>query len=167
MAMADVRRFVEAYWGYAQQMEQDTNVPALVVLSQSALETGWGLHCPSNMMFGIKAGRTWRGKRQLLLTTEYHADDTHKYPEILSIEQVAPGRWKYRVRDWFRAYASPYDSFMDYAQLLRKFKRYRRAFEFVDDPDLFLIEIARAGYSTTMNYYDRVKACMEMIKVYV
>lgn len=161
--MSRSEAFIEKYMPYAQQMEQSHGVPALVALAQSALETGWGRHAPGNMMFD-KTGKSWRGKKQLLTTTEYHSTDQVKYPEILSITKVSRSRFKYRVKDWFRKYDSPYESFVDYARLLKGSTRYAKAFQFTQDPYRFAQEIARAGYATAPDYFYRIRVIMDMIK---
>lgn len=157
-------QFVEKYYPYAERMEKDFGVPALVAMAQSALETGWGKHAPGNMMFGMKTGKSWKGGKQLLTTTEYHSTDKVKYPEILSITKVSGKRFKYRVKDWFRKYKSPYDSFVDYARLLKRRSRYAKAFDYTDDPYRFAQEIARAGYATAPDYYSRLRNIMYTIK---
>ena len=149
---------------YAQKMQESHGVPALVAMAQSALETGWGRHAPGNMMFGMKAGKSWKGKKQLLTTTEYHSTDQVKYPKVLSITKVSRNRYKYRVKDWFRKYDSPYDSFVDYARLLKSRKRYAKAFNYKDDPYRFAQEVARGGYATAPDYYYRIRVVMDMIK---
>lgn len=158
-----VSEFVETYWPFALRMEGEHGVPALVAMAQSALETGWGMHCPGNMMFGIKAGESWGGKKQLLTTTEYHKTRNVKYPRVISITKQG-NIYKYRVQDYFRAYPSPYESFVDYARLLKTSKRYNKAFQYTDDPYQFAKEIAEGGYATAPRYYQLIAAVMKMIE---
>lgn len=104
--------FIEKYLPYAKKNEADTGVPALVTLSQAALESGWGSHAPGNNFFGIKAGKSWTGEVQNLMTTEFEGD------KEISIPQK------------FRKYESPLDSFRDHAVLLKK--RFPNAFKYTD-----------------------------------
>lgn len=46
------------------------DVQARLHASQAALESGWGKSAPGNNMFGIKAGKSWKGEVQHLKTWE-------------------------------------------------------------------------------------------------
>lgn len=46
------------------------DVQARLHASQAALESGWGKSAPGNNMFGIKAGKSWKGEVQNLKTWE-------------------------------------------------------------------------------------------------
>jgi flagellar protein FlgJ len=59
-------QFTAAYAKYAVRNEVQTVVPALVTLAQASGESGWAASRPGNMMFGIKADSSWRGRKQLL-----------------------------------------------------------------------------------------------------
>ncbi len=145
--------FFQKYYQFALQSEQTTRIPALFTLAQSALETGWGKKAPANNMFGVKADKNWKGKKVLVDTDEYFTTSDMPFPEIMSIEWVpALGKYKYRVKDWFRAYDAPSDSFNDRAQFLLR-KRYEKAFLYVGNPYKFAQEVALAGYATAPNYY--------------
>lgn len=144
--------FFKKYYDYASLIEKEFRVPALFTIAQSALETGWGKKAPANNMFGVKANKTWTGQKVLVETDEYHPTADIQYPEIISIEYIpALKLYKYRVKDWFRAYDSPLNSFFDRTQFLLK-KRYEKAFLY-NDPYNFAREIAAAGYATATNYY--------------
>ncbi|HVI43989.1 MAG TPA: glucosaminidase domain-containing protein [Chitinophaga sp.] len=151
--------FIQQYGQNAVDSMRQTRVPASVTLAQAALESGWGRHAPRFNFFGIKAGSSWSGERQLLTTTEVHSDNDrsrHPYPEIISIEQFTDGsgntRYRWRVKDYFRAYASATDSFTDHGNFLVRNSRYHEAFNHTDDARQFAREIARAGYATDPNY---------------
>ncbi|HAV56605.1 MAG TPA: peptidoglycan hydrolase [Acinetobacter junii] len=104
--------FIKYYLPYAEENEKETGVPALATLAQAALESGWGQHAPGNNFFGIKAGKSWKGEIQVLTTHEFEGDKT------ITIKQT------------FRKYASPLDSFKDHAALLKK--RWPKAFTYTD-----------------------------------
>lgn len=154
--------FIKTLYPYAKQAETKYKVPALVALAQSALETGWGKKAPGNMFFGVKAGSKWTGKKQLLTTTEYHDTSGVDYPVIINIKKVE-NKYKYTVKDYFRAYDSPQGSFDDYAKFLTTNARYKKAFNYTD-PVLFAKEIAAAGYATASNYFDTLKVLIAQIK---
>ena len=155
--------FISKYLPYAEQMQEKTGVPALVALAQSALETGWGSVVPGNMMFGMKAGKSWKGEKQLLQTKEYHSTDKVQYPVVIRIEKLRTGKYKYWIKDYFRKYKSPYYSFLDYARLLTR-TRYQKAFQYKDDPIAFAREIAKAGYATDPNYFTMLRSLINKIK---
>lgn len=155
--------FVKILLPYALSAETQYKVPALVALAQSALETGWGRSAPGNMYFGMKTGKSYSGKKQLITTKEVHTTKDVKYPEIISIVQRPDGKYLYTVKDWFRAYDSPKQSFEDYARLLSTNPRYKEAFKY-SDPILFAQEIKKAGYATDPDYLTKIKSLIEQIK---
>lgn len=145
-------QFFKLYYAAAQENEANYRIPALFTLAQSALETGWGKKSHGNNMFGVKADKNWTGKKVLVDTDEYLSTPDAPFPDILSIEFIPSlNKYKYRVRDWFRAYDSPVDSFRDRSSFLLR-KRYEKAFLY-RDPYNFAREIAIAGYATAPNYY--------------
>lgn len=147
--------FFNQYAPMAIDSMRQTQVPASVTLAQAALESGWGRHAPGNNFFGIKAGRNWTGRVQLLRTREVHRDNDrsrHSYPEVISITQRPDGKYDWLVRDNFRAYDTATDSFNDHGNLLRNNARYRPAFQHTQDGIRFAEEVARAGYATDPNY---------------
>lgn len=151
--------FIQQYSQNAIDSMRQTRVPASVTLAQAALESGWGKSAPRFNFFGIKAGSAWTGEKQLLTTTEIHSDNDkskHHYPEVISIEQFTDNsgntRYRWRVKDNFRAYANAVESFNDHGNFLVNNGRYREAFNHTDDAKQFAREIAKAGYATDPNY---------------
>ncbi len=61
--MTQATNFARAVWPQITAGGAALGVPAVAVLAQSALETGWGASAPGNNLFGIKAGRR-RGRHQ-------------------------------------------------------------------------------------------------------
>lgn len=165
-----VKDFVEKYYPYAKACEDETGLSAIATLTQAALETGWGQHAPGNMFFGIKAGKNWNGKKQLLKTTEILKDEnqSHRFPEVISITPYkTTGKFVYVVRDYFRAYDSPYDSFMDRYNFFVKNTRYAKALEVKNDHNRFFEEIHKAGYATALNYANTLKGIAEKIVEFI
>ncbi len=108
--------FVQQHSGAAQQAEAATGIPAAIMVSQAALETGWGRKeirhadgAPSYNLFGIKAGANWKGPVAEVTTTEYINGKAQK------------------VVAKFRAYGSYAESFADYARLMKDSPRYQAA----------------------------------------
>lgn len=160
--------FVAKYLPFAKITEQKTGISAIAILAQAAVESAWGSVCPGNMFFGVKDTDGINGNEQLLTTTEYHEDAVHKYPQILGITPVILNgkRWyKYRVKDYFRKYSTPEESFTDHANFFLKNSRYAVALTVKSDPIKFIQEIAKAGYATDPNYAKTLTSvCFTIIK---
>lgn len=138
---AHVRQFQEKLGAHADEAERVTGIPAKFMLSQAALETGWGKReirnqdgTVSNNLFGIKAGPGWKGKVATAVTTEY-----------------VNGVPRTRVEK-FRAYDSPADSFKDYARLITNNPRYEKVLANAKDAAGFAHGLQKAGYATDPLY---------------
>jgi flagellar protein FlgJ len=156
--------FVKKYWKYAKEAESRNGISALFILAQAAQETGWGKSIPGNMFFGIKA-KPDDVNRQLLKTHEIHKTKKHKYPEIISITPYG-SNYKYIVRDWFRKYDSPADSFADLSLLYQK-DRYKEAMTYRHDPYKFAEMIHAAGYASDPQYSANIKKIISKIESYL
>ena len=98
--------FVKKVYPAAARLAEAGGVNPLFVTAQAALETGWKIRGIGNNIFGITKG-SWTGPVSLELTTEYFKTPTvtFKAPErVVSVDQVAPDRYKYRVYRLFRVY---------------------------------------------------------------
>lgn len=149
--------FVTQYLPFAQKTQEMAKISAVAILAQAALESGWGEKAVGNMFFGVKAKASDpEEKRQLVTTTEYldSPEKGHLFPEVLSIEQFGPKKWKYRVKDWFRKYESAEGSFNDHALFFLTNKRYADALKVGNDPIAFFEAIAKAGYATSPIYFE-------------
>ena len=147
--------FLNYYAPYAKETEKIYGVPYLVTLSQAALESGYGKHAPGFNFFGVKAGKAWTGPKQLLRTTEYLSSPDVKFPEIISITP-AGAKYKYVVKDYFRKYNTPTESFNDHAKFLINNQRYKAAFNTTNALD-FAKEVAKAGYATDEQYFNKLQ----------
>jgi flagellum-specific peptidoglycan hydrolase FlgJ len=143
--------FFNQFYHSAVQCERQTEIPALATLAQAAMESGWGEKIPGNMFFGIKAGPSWTGRKQLLTTREVLSKKDAKFPEIISITARTDGKYDYRVKDWFRAYDRAAESFIDHGQFIMSQPRYKAAIG-VHDPLKFADIVSKAGYATDPNY---------------
>jgi flagellum-specific peptidoglycan hydrolase FlgJ len=131
----DAKTFFSTYQSAAQSASQKTGVPALLILAQAALESGYGAHAPQNAFFGIKADKSWKGKTQMLSTHEY-----------------VKGVWV-AIPDSFRAYDSAQESFEDWANFLLKNPRYKPVLV-ASDTVTAAQALQSAGYSTSPTYAD-------------
>jgi flagellar protein FlgJ len=137
--------FVDALMPVAEQVAAQLGVDSRVLLSQAALETGWGEKVirradgsSSFNFFNIKATPGWKGDIVTVPTTEYRNG--------VAVREFAA----------FRAYASPAESFADYAQLIGNSPRYQPALAQADDPRAYMHALQRAGYATDPRYAQKV-----------
>ncbi len=161
--------FVKKLYPFAKASEEKKGISAVFTLAQAALETGWGNSAPGNMYFGVKCKST-HPKRQLLRTTEISTRNDLKFPEIISITPFDDNgiqRYRYRIRDWFRKYDTPEESFTDHAQFFYDNPRYKDALEVKGDPREFARRIALAGYATDPDYADKLIDLIDKISLLV
>jgi flagellar protein FlgJ len=137
--------FVNQHTASAKAAEASTGIPANFMISQAALESGWGKKeitaadgTPSNNLFGIKAGANWKGPVAEVMTTEYIGGKAQK------------------VMQKFRAYASHAESFADYAKLIKDSPRYASVVASGADAKGFAQGLQRAGYATDPAYADKL-----------
>ena len=121
-----------------------TGIPARFLLGHAALESGWGKAeirtadgSPSHNLFGIKAGRNWKGATVDVTTTEYVDGAPRKMVQT------------------FRAYASYAQAFQDYARLLQNSPRYAAVLTQSDGAG-FAQGLQRAGYATDPRYAEKL-----------
>lgn len=121
---------------------------ASVCIAQSALETGWGtsdLMIKANAFFGIKAGKSWRGKVYSSKTSECY--DGVNFTSITAL---------------FRAYDSLEDSVKDYFDLICNNKRYSGAVA-KTDAEACITAIKEGGYAMDPDYIAKI---MDIVNKY-
>jgi flagellar protein FlgJ len=147
-APGHIHSFVAKMTDAAKVAAAESGVPAKLILSQAALESGWGKReilredgTTSHNLFGIKASPNWKGKVVHVMTTEYEDGVARK------------------VRQPFRAYDSYAESFADYARLISQNKRYSSV---VDAPSAeeAAHRIQKAGYATDPAYAEKLISIM-------
>ncbi len=141
--------FVQQLLPMAKQAAQRIGVTPEVILSQAALETGWGQHVinkadgsSSYNLFNIKADSRWQGDRAAIGTVEYS--------DGVAVKEQAQ----------FRSYNSYQDSFNDYIDFLQTQPRYQNALKQTHDSEQFIEDLHKAGYATDPDYADKVKKIM-------
>ena len=158
------KEFVSKFYPYAKEAEGETGFSAIAVLAQGALESGWGKAIQGNMIFGIKSKND--GEGQLITTTEYSQKSDLKFPVIISITPVVrngKNYFKYIIKDWFRKYDTPKESFVDHVKFFLENKRYSEALKVRGDYNRFFEEISRAGYATDPEYANTLKAVAKTV----
>ena len=141
--------FVQQVYPHAQRAATKLNTSADVLIAIAALETGWGLHTPKTNLnqdsfnyFGIKANN-WQG------------------PSVTSMTREFNGEKMIEVKDKFRAYSSPAESFNDFAEFLLNSSRYQDAVKSSNDAKAFITELQKAGYATDPNYMHKVISILD------
>lgn len=137
--------FVDQHGAAAQAAQAQSGIPASFMLAQAGHETGWGTRgivgrdgTPSNNLFGIKAGAGWNGPTVDVTTTEYRGGEPIKLVQR------------------FRAYASPAESFADYARLIGSSPRYAAVKAAGGDAQQFAAGLQKAGYATDPAYAEKL-----------
>lgn len=120
---------------YAQQVSARTGLDPRLVLSQAALETGWGRSAPNNNFFGIKSHGQAGGSS--LMTQEFQNG------QMVSIPQS------------FRGYESPEQSFQGYADFILNNPRYQGV---LSQGDLAgqIEAMGQSGYATDPEYANKL-----------
>ena len=136
--MTKQETFFNKYAPLAIAASEGKNLFPSVFLAQAALESGWGessLAKKYNNFFGIKADKSWKGKRVSLKTQEVYD----------GVEET--------ITDAFRVYNNPSDSFYDRANFLIENQRYAKAGVFDSaSPEEQSQKLKAAGYATAPNY---------------
>jgi hypothetical protein len=129
--------FLVKFRAAAEAIEKETGIPAARILAQAGHETGWNINAPGNNFFGIKAQPGYSGSHQTLDTQEDY------------------GHGLQNVKQRFRAYEKPEDSFRDWSKLLQQDN-----FKSALDPNLddagFASALAKGGYATDPNYASKL-----------
>lgn len=143
-----IHEFVDRMGAPARQAAAESGVPARLILSQAALESGWGRReikhedgSTTHNLFGIKATRGWKGKVAHIMTTEFENGVARK------------------VMQPFRAYDSYAESFADYAKLIGNNKRYSEVLT-APSAEEAAHRIQAAGYATDPAYADKLISIM-------
>jgi flagellar protein FlgJ len=142
---ASPEAFIRDVWDHAVDAAKQLGLDPLVLVAQSALETGWGKRViqavdggSSFNLFGIKAGLAWEGQSAAVNSLEYR-DGT------AALEKSS-----------FRVYDSIAKSFEDYVAFLKSNPRYQQALDKVGDAGEFLTELQDAGYATDPSYATKI-----------
>lgn len=140
-----IQTFIDSHLPVAQSIQQKYQVPAGVVLAQSALESNWGRTVVGNAYFGVK-GHSPSGA-----TTTF---TTH---EVVNGKAI-------KIDDAFRAYSSYADAADDYARMLRNNPRFRTCFLYTSSLQ-FAAALARNGYATDPAYATKINAIIRAHKL--
>jgi flagellar protein FlgJ len=131
--------FVQKLWPMAEKTAAQLGVNPEVILSQAALETGWGKYIiadnnkSSFNLFNIKADKSWQGERMAKVSMEF----IHGKP----VQQKSD----------FRAYDSFAESFQDYTKFIQNNPRYHSIFAVNEKAEHKLHNSSHAGKPDALN----------------
>ncbi len=156
-------QFIEKYRPFAALVEHEYLVPAVAILAQAALESGWGKSAIGNNIFGIKYRKGDWGVQQVL-TTEYFTNrkDFAKLKPISVEFKQGLNKFKIVLRSEFADYRTPFEAFQEHAKLLLT-DRYYHCLRWRNDPKRYLIAVWRSGYATDPNYGRKMCAMVDSI----
>ncbi len=134
--------FVRSMLPYAKQAEASTGIPAEIMIAINLNEQGWQTPAPGNNLFGIKGvnPRTGASTGPVATWEDY-------------------GNGRVNIKDTFRAYSSPAESYEDFGNFLRDNPRYHKALEVLrrtGDGAAFIKEVHRAGYATDPQWSNKI-----------
>ena len=139
------KAFVEKYGKEALRVEKETGVSSALILAQAAHESNWGKSAPGNNFFGIKGQGP--GGTQYLMTTEN-----------VNGKNV-------RVKQSFRKYRTPEESFRDHARLISTSPNYRGVMFAMRSGDINKMAqaIGDSPYATDPQYGQKILSTMSRI----
>ncbi|AYA40626.1 flagellar assembly peptidoglycan hydrolase FlgJ [Xenorhabdus nematophila] len=136
----------------AQLASQQSGIPHLLIIAQAALESGWGQReiltaegKPSHNLFGIKAGKHWKGPVTNIITTEYIDGEPKK------------------MQDSFRVYGSYVEAITDYVNLLTENPRYAKVAQSTT-AEQGAYSLQDAGYATDPGYAKKLVSLIQQLK---
>ena len=127
--------FIRSVAPYAARVSKATGIPAEALIGMAANETGFGKYASHNNLFGIK-GTGPAGTFSTPTWEDY-------------------GNGPVTIVDNFRAYHSPAESFMDFADLVTTSPRYRGAVG-QTSVEGFVSGLKAGGYMTDPDYVQKI-----------
>jgi peptidoglycan hydrolase FlgJ len=129
--------FIEKYRDDAILVGLACDFPPIILLVQSALETGWGRHIVANNLFGIK-DVPWLPGSVEATTTEFD------------------GEWKVETHR-FQTFDSPLQSMLAYIVKISREDRYKTTcWETRKTPLTYFQKLQEAGYATDPDYAQKL-----------
>jgi flagellar protein FlgJ len=140
--------FIQKLYPAAEKIAKEMGVSPKAIISQAALETGWGkfiIHGENKSgeqensynFFGIKADSRWEGEKVNVTT--------HEYRDGQRVTEKAD----------FRSYPTIEAGLKDYASFLQN-KRYEKAMAAGTDVEQYAKELQQAGYATDPKYAEKI-----------
>ncbi len=145
--------FVEKIIPLAKKAAEKIGVDHLLLIAQSALETGWGKHIVTDEkgensfnLFNIKKGSDW--------DKDTAQQNTVEYDQGVFTQEKAE----------FRMYSGVAESFDDYVDFVLGKDRYKRAVDNAGNSEQYIKELKDAGYATDPQYSEKVLSVYHRVK---
>lgn len=154
-------------WIYPQAKSVGEINP-IFVTAQAALESGWGKSAIGKNLFGITKGSSWKGKTQLVTTTEYFSNNKVRFssPErIINVVKISDNRYKYTVKRLFRDYNSVADCLSDHLAILKK-PQFADAWASRNDAKKYVRKIQDSvggKYATSPSYVETMDKMIDIV----
>lgn len=154
-------------WIYPQAKKMGEISP-IFVTAQAALESGWGKSAIGKNLFGITKGSSWKGRTQLVTTTEYFSTPSVRFysPEcVIKVSKVSDKRYKYTVKRLFRDYDSVADCLADHLAILKK-PQFADAWPFRNDAKQYVRKIqdlVGGKYATSPSYVETMDKMIDIV----
>ena len=148
--------YIAKFGKYAIESTKGKGLFPSVMMAQAILESSDSKGVPGasilakqyNNHFGVKADKSWKGKSFNVNTRE-----------VFNNKSVI-------IKDGFRVYDNPLQSFIDRNDFLAKNSRYRAAGVFdAQTPEAQAEALQKAGYATDPNYANTLKALIRTLKL--
>jgi len=143
----------------AYKSKRITNLPASAVAAQARLESGFGQNEPVDWQTGKRSYNLF-GIKAIVKDGILVVGGNNGYVQCYTHEEIN-GKEELKL-SYFRAYYSHKDSFTDHARILSVSKddngeqRYRKAFDYLDNAEKFIIEVWKAGYASDSKYLEKI-----------
>lgn len=150
------KEYIARFGKYAIESTKGKDLFPSVLMAQAILESSDANGVPGasvlakvfNNHFGVKADKSWKGKSINLKTRE-----------VFDNKAVM-------IKDGFRVYENPLQSFIDRNEFLARNTRYKAAGVFnAKTPEEQAEALQRAGYATDPNYANTLKALIRTLKL--
>jgi flagellum-specific peptidoglycan hydrolase FlgJ len=143
--------YIEKYKDVAIKEMNRGGIPASIILAQAMLESGSGsseLARKANNHFGLKCTDEWTG-------ATFGRKDDDRNPQGSLVDSC------------FRRYNNVAESYADYGEFMREYRRYRFLFE-LDRTDYksWARGLQSAGYATSTEYSSRLIELIERFRLY-
>ena len=140
--------FIQKLYPAAEKIAKEMGISPKAIISQAALETGWGKFMISGNdeggvkensfnFFGIKADSRWEGDKVSVTT--------HEYRDGQRVTEKAD----------FRSYPTIEAGLKDYSQFLQA-QRYEKAMAAGTNVEQYAKELQQAGYATDPKYAEKI-----------
>lgn len=147
------KEFVAKLLPLAEKAAEKLGIDYLLLVAQSALETGWGKHVlasdngeSSHNVFNVKGRRGGSFETTTQPTIEFKDG-------VVTTEKSA-----------FNVYKDLAESFDDYVRLITGSERYQNALNPSDDSAGYIAELQKSGYATDPQYSQKVMSVYERVK---